>query len=168
VTAGNASELPASNSTGWSVAVVVSGWRPVLPTIARRWPILLVVALLLWRRAILLVIVLLLWRETILLVIALLLWRGAIATGRRRGAVSVGPGTIARPIIARRRRRWCWTRDSPKQGERQRRKCQRTDNGATDKAGVATVIATPPIMAAARIVASMSVITTMTPAGVRG
>jgi hypothetical protein len=106
--------------------------RPILPIIARRWPILLVIALLRRRRTILLV----------------------IATGRRTRTVSVGRGAIARPIVARRGRRSCWTYGSPEEGERKRREGQRADNDATDEARAATVIATVPIVAA------------MTPAGV--
>lgn len=80
-----------------SVPVIVSQWRPIRPTIARRWLKLLVVALLRGRRAILLV----------------------IAAGWRRRAVSVGRGAIAGPIVAQpgRLRRRCWAGSSPKKSE---------------------------------------------------
>ena len=103
-----------------SVPVVVSRGRAVLAIIARRRPIILLFIALLLRGRAVLAIIARRW-PIILLAIALLL-RGrsillVIATGRRRRAVSVGRGAIARPIVARRGRRR-WTRGGPEEGER--------------------------------------------------
>jgi hypothetical protein len=126
--------------------IIALGGR-ILLTIALRRPILLVIAL---GGRIPLIIAL---RRAILLVISL---------GRGR-AISVGRTTIARPIIGRWRRRWWWARCSPKYGKRQRRKGQRTDNGATDEAGTAVTVIT-----AAPVIATMPERSAVTPAGVCG
>jgi len=121
--------------------IIALGGR-ILLTITLRRPILLVIALIIaLRRAILLV----------------------ISLGRGR-AISVGRTTIARPIIGRwrRRRRW-WGRCCPKYGKRQRRKGQRSDNGATDEAGTAV-----PVITTAPVIATMPEGSAVTPAGVCG
>ena len=137
----------------WSVllAIALLWWRPVLLAITRRRPILLVIALL-GRRPILLFIPLL-RRRTILLVIPL-----RRRTDRR--AVSVGLAAIATAVVTRRWR----TGGRACQCERQCGEGQRTNNRAADKPGAATVITTAAVKATAPMKAAMPEETAMAPA----